>query len=54
MTKFPTEPFMATNKNISLEKILDIFPNQKYPIVSKKVGESPEQYPDFDDEEYFD
>jgi len=39
---------------LTLEKILDIFPNQKYPIVSKKVGESPEQYPDFDDEEYFD
>jgi Plasmid pRiA4b ORF-3-like protein len=38
---------------ITLEKILDIFPNQKYPIVSKKVGDSPDQCPDFEDDDDF-
>ena len=38
---------------ITLEKILDIFPKQKYPIISKKVGDSPDQYPDYDDDEDF-
>lgn len=36
---------------ITLEKISDIFPNNNYPLVTKRMGESPPQYPDFDDEE---
>jgi hypothetical protein len=37
---------------VTLEKILDVFPKKEYPIVTKKAGESPEQYPDADSEEY--
>ena len=36
---------------ITLEKILDIFPKKRYPLVTKKAGQSPPQYPDYDDEE---
>ncbi len=35
---------------ITLEKILDIFPKKNYPVIIKKSGESPEQYPDFDED----
>ena len=38
---------------ITLEKILDIFPKKKYPQVTKRTGQSPAQYPDFDDEEEY-
>ena len=38
---------------ITLEKILDIFPKKKYPLVTKRTGQSPPQYPDFDDEEEY-
>jgi len=38
---------------ITLEKISDIFPKKKYPLVTKSTGQSPPQYPDFDDEEEY-
>jgi hypothetical protein len=34
---------------ITLEKIMDIFTDKKYPIVIRKTGNSPEQYPDSDE-----
>jgi len=37
---------------ISIEKILDIFPKENYPIVTKKHGTSPPQYPDFDGDDF--
>lgn len=36
---------------ITVEKILDVFPKKKYPLVTEKKGESPPQYPDRDDQE---
>jgi hypothetical protein len=47
----PTHPGEMLHE-ITLEKILDIYPEKEYPVVVKKSGESPEQYPDFDDDEY--
>ncbi|TKB08418.1 plasmid pRiA4b ORF-3 family protein [Desulforhopalus sp. IMCC35007] len=38
---------------ITLEKILDIFPKKKYPILTQKKGESPSQYPEFDEEDEY-
>lgn len=37
---------------IVLEKIKDSIPSDKYPKIIKKNGESPDQYPDYDDEDY--
>ena len=41
---------------ITLEKILDVFPEKDYPAIVKKTGESPPQYPDpeYPDDEYDD
>ncbi|MBM9614237.1 plasmid pRiA4b ORF-3 family protein [Desulfobulbus rhabdoformis] len=36
---------------IRVEKILDLYPQKHYPRVSEKAGASPDQYPDYDDED---
>jgi len=35
---------------ITIEKILDIFPEKNYPIITVSNGESPQQYPEYDDD----
>ena len=32
------------------ETILDIFPEKNYPIITVSNGESPQQYPEYDDD----
>ncbi len=34
---------------ITVEKIVNIFPETDYPVIIKKSGTSPEQYPEEDD-----
>jgi hypothetical protein len=36
---------------ITVEKVLDIFPKGGYPKIAERKGESPPQYPEYDDEE---
>ncbi len=36
---------------ITVEKILDLFPKKDYPLISKTNGESPPQYPEYDEED---
>jgi hypothetical protein len=36
---------------VTVEKIVDIFPDHDYPIITKKKGESPSQYEDYEEEE---
>ena len=35
---------------ITIEKFLDIFPEKNYPISTVSNGESPQQYPEYDDD----
>ena len=36
---------------ITVERVLDIFPKGDYPKIKERKGESPPQYPEYDDEE---
>ncbi|MBT8360325.1 MAG: plasmid pRiA4b ORF-3 family protein [Deltaproteobacteria bacterium] len=36
---------------ITVEKILDLYPSEDYPKITEKKGSSPPQYPDYDDYE---
>ena len=36
---------------ITVERVLDIFPKGDYPNITERKGESPPQYPEYDDEE---
>ena len=36
---------------ITIEKILDLFPEKEYPVISERKGGSPPQYPDFDEDD---
>lgn len=36
---------------ITVERVLDIFPKEDYPKIKERKGESPPQYPEYDDEE---
>jgi hypothetical protein len=38
---------------ITVEKIQDIFPKGGYPKIAERKGESPPQYPEYDDEEEY-
>ena len=35
---------------ITVEKVVDIFPQENYPLITKRQGASPPQYPDFDED----
>jgi hypothetical protein len=36
---------------ITVEKILDLYPKKDYPKITEKKGDSPPQYPDYEDDE---